>query len=118
MPDLLAQADATQTILVTAGRVLLVVIAAVVLLVIGLWLKRKIVGEPERDVSLQAAGFGVGDLRRMHEAGELTDAEYERARDRLVARARKMANDDAGELPHEPDRLRGKDLDLIRNAEE
>ena len=116
MAHLLAQANAS-SFLHVAGRALLVVTVAIVLLVIGLWLKRRILGGPEPDLSLRSAGFGVGDLRRMRDAGELSEGEFERARAKLVAGARRMANEEAGDPPAERDKVRGKDLDLIHDVE-
>lgn len=98
----------------TLGRVLLVVIAAIVLLVLGLWVKRRIVGVPEPEAPMLMGGFGIGELRKMRDRGELSDEEFERARDKLVARAKAQA--DADDLPPD-DRPRSKDLDLVRDVE-
>ena len=38
-----------------------------------------------------ASGFTLSDLRRMHRAGQLTDAEFERAKERVVLAAQKAA---------------------------
>lgn len=37
-----------------------------------------------RGVGDQAAGFGLHDLQRLHETGELSDEEYERAKSSLL----------------------------------
>ena len=38
-----------------------------------------------------ASGFTLSDLRQMHRAGQLTDAEFERAKEKVVAAAKKAA---------------------------
>jgi len=35
-------------------------------------------------------GFGLGELRRMHARGELTDEEFERARGKMTASAKSI----------------------------
>ena len=98
----------------TLGRVLLVVVAAIVLLVLGLWLKRRIVGSPEPEAPIPMGGFGMSELRKMRDRGELSEEEFERARAKLVARAK--AHADAEEVTPD-DRPQPKDLDLVRDIE-
>jgi hypothetical protein len=38
-----------------------------------------------------ASGFTLSDLRQMHRAGQLTDAEFERAKEKVLAAAQKAA---------------------------
>jgi hypothetical protein len=52
-----------------------------------------------------AGGFTLHDLRRMHGAGTLTDEEFARARDAMIAKVRGRSTDvGAGERSN-PDRL-------------
>ena len=90
------------------------VVVAGVLLLLGLWLKRRVVGSPEPEAPISMGGFGMAELREMHRRGELSDEEFERAKEKLVARMKARA--DAKELPPD-DRSRPKDLDLIRDVE-
>ena len=49
------------------------------------WMK-----EPE--VSSTSTGFTLSDLREMHRQGKMTDAEYEAARAKMVAKAKQAAD--------------------------
>ncbi len=42
----------------------------------------------EDDLPAGGMGFGLGELRQMHARGELSDAEYERARSKMTASAK------------------------------
>ena len=46
-----------------------------------------------------ASGFTLSDLRQMHRSGQLTDAEFERAKEKVVAAAQKAAAAKAAALP-------------------
>jgi hypothetical protein len=64
------------------------------LLVVGMMaairLRRKI--KQEEDVTAApAAGFTLSDLRQMHRAGHITDAEFERAKEKVVLAAKKAS---------------------------
>ncbi len=70
-----------------------IVLAAIVLGVIALVLRRVLMGE-------QAApqiGFTLADLRRLHEDGELSDEEFAQAKGRMLAQGRAMLDDAEGE---------------------
>jgi hypothetical protein len=64
-------------------------LALIGLLLVGffvvMWIKKR-VQEPEQPVSV---GFSLSDLRQMHQSGQLSDEEYERARTKLVATLQK-----------------------------
>ena len=99
------------------------IVAAVVLLMLGLWLKRRLDARDSAATApdVAAGGFAVGDLRRMRDAGEISDEEYERARERIVAGARRTMAKEA-QAAGDPDRAPAdaphvKNLDLIRDAE-
>jgi len=54
------------------------------------WLRRWM---KEDDIPTGGTGFGLGELRQMHARGELTDAEYERARAKMAAAAKSVTAD-------------------------
>src|SRR3954467_9984112 len=45
----------------------------------------------EEDVPAGGIGFTLSDLRQLHREGKMTDAEFERAREKMVSAAREMA---------------------------
>jgi hypothetical protein len=65
-----------------------------VLLIAMFWamrLKRKL--KQEDDVaSVPAAGFTLSDLRQMHKAGQISDEEFNKAKEKIVAAAQKTAD--------------------------
>jgi len=97
-----------------AGRVLLIVVVAVVLVVLGLWAKRLFLGDRRAPAIKPSPAFGLADLRRLREEGKLTDDEFERARDRLVAAE---ASRVAGPTTDERTLAEGKHDDLTGRAE-
>jgi hypothetical protein len=67
-----------------------VLIAALIAgLVFALRLKRRYTAED--DAPATASGFTLSDLRQMHKLGQLTDEEFERAKEKVVAAAKKAA---------------------------
>ena len=110
------------SVLSALGWVLLIIVAAVVLLVLGLWVKKKITGDDDFEPpSMVMGSFSVGDLRRMRDNGEISDEEFERARERVISDAKERQEREAErqgnpDLPP-PDAPRTKDVDLIRDAE-
>jgi hypothetical protein len=105
----LAQAD--------AGRILLWSIVLVVLLVgafMGvMYLRRWVMddGSAASDDEKDKIGFTLGDLRRMHQRGQLTDAEFETARAQMIA-ATQRAADRAAEAAKEAAKQRGGVTDI------
>ncbi len=64
----------------------LVVLVFIVAGFIGIsWLRKWM---KEEDIPSGGMGFGISELRQMHARGELTDAEYERARSKMTASAK------------------------------
>jgi hypothetical protein len=65
------------------------------LLVVGMAfaarLKRRFRDDGDDTPAAAAAGFTLSDLRRMHRAGQLTDEEFERAKEKIVAAAQRAA---------------------------
>ena len=62
---------------------------------VGAWARRRMFN-PE---SLPAAGFELGDLRRLRQQGKLTQAEFEKMRDQVIAAARKKSDAQAPPPP-------------------
>jgi hypothetical protein len=112
---MLAQAD--------SGRILLWSIVLIVLLVgafMGvMYLRRWVMDDGSgttSDEDKAKLGFTLGDLRRMHQRGQLTDAEFETARTQMIA-ATQRAADRAAEAAKEAARQRGggvTDVDELR----
>ena len=67
----------------------------IVFLVVGLlWavrIKRRLNQADDDDEPAPAMGFTLSDLRRMHRAGQINDAEFARAKDKIVEAAKKAA---------------------------
>jgi hypothetical protein len=64
-------------------------LALIGLLLVGFFVVMKVkarLKEPDQPVSI---GFSLSDLRKLHESGQLSDEEYEKARTRLVAAMQK-----------------------------
>lgn len=100
---------------------LLIITATVVLVVLAFWLKRQFFPSPERSVDEQAGGFSLSYLRKMHAAGEISDEEFEKTRERIVSKAQKRIAEEAEQADEraaiQPGQPRTKDVDLIRDAE-
>lgn len=67
-----------------------IVASAIVVIVVALICRRifnRKIGDPSN-----TEPFTLGDLRRMHQAGQLSDSEFERARKGMIARHRAMLN--------------------------
>jgi hypothetical protein len=81
----LAEADVASAIfwsIVTLGLLLLGMMAAA-------RVRRKL--RQEDVTAAPAAGFTLSDLRQMHNAGQITDAEFERAKEKVVLASQKAA---------------------------
>jgi hypothetical protein len=81
----LAEADVAAAMfwsLVTLGLLIVGMMAAV-------RLRRKL--KQEDVTATPVAGFTLSDLRQMHRAGQITDAEFERAKEKVVLAAQKAA---------------------------
>lgn len=68
-------------------------------LVAALRLKRRL-NSADDEVLAPAAGFSLSDLRQMHRAGQLTDEEFAKARDKVVVAAKKAAERE--QVPGQP----------------
>jgi hypothetical protein len=54
----------------------------------ALWLRRRIWGSDE-GIPVPPSGFTLGDLRTLHRNGQMSDAEFERAKEKVVAAAQR-----------------------------
>jgi len=68
----------------SAGLVGLALLAAALIV----WVRRRM--SPKEDV--QPQGFTLADLRELHKKGQMTDAEYERAKELIVQSMRKTGS--------------------------
>lgn len=81
---------------------LLVLLGLVVLVAaVAPWLRRWYYS----DQSTADVGFTLGDLRRLHAEGQMTDEEFERAKARIIAGARRALERQASETENVPDKM-------------
>lgn len=78
---ILADVDYAGILIACAMLVVLVAIGAFVVM----WLRKRI-WSPE-DPAIMGSGFTLGDLRELHRNGKLSDEEFQKARDKIVASA-------------------------------
>lgn len=73
-------------------------IALVMLVLVGfgmvVWARRRM---HETETAAPSAGFTLSDLRAMHQSGKISDAEYERAKAKIIATARAPAAKSRGQ---------------------
>ena len=74
---MLAQSDNPSLYVWTAALIVIVV----VLFGVVMWLRRRL--SPNED--FHGEGFTLADLRRLHQAGKLSDEEFEKAKEGLIA---------------------------------
>ena len=85
--DLLAQADAMGKALGWSLLLIVLVVAAFFAVVrLRQWLKE------DQAVGEKPIGFTLSDLRRLHRDGKISDAEFERARSKMVDAGKAMAH--------------------------
>jgi hypothetical protein len=78
-----------------AASVIKLSLLLVVLVIAGwitVWQVRRRLTQPDDS---SGAGFTLSDLRRLHREGQMTDAEFERAKAKVVEAARRVAERDA-----------------------
>ena len=89
-PTLLAQSSAGSVFVWSLILIVLIVIGAAAVMRLRRWLK-------EDDTTPSGGiGFTLSDLRQLHKQGQMTDAEFERARAKMVEAGRAMA----AKMPH------------------
>ena len=83
----LADTDA-MPILIGGGILLVIVLigAAAVM-----WTRRRMHGDDGDIADVPAAGFTLGDLKRLHESGKISSEEFEKARSSVVAATKRAA---------------------------
>jgi hypothetical protein len=57
------------------------------------WLRKRIWNSEDEAVS--GVGFTLGDLRQLHKTGQISEEEFGRAKEKIVAAARRAAERDA-----------------------
>lgn len=67
--------------------VLLLIVLVIGLFGLVVWLRRRL--SPNED--FHGEGFTLGDLRRLHQSGKLSDDEFEKAKAGLIAETRSAA---------------------------
>jgi len=85
---MLADFPAATVVKLSLGLVVLVIVGWVTVLQV-----RRRLTQPDES---SGAGFTLSDLRRLHKSGQMTDAEFERAKAKVVEAARKVAERDDG----------------------
>jgi hypothetical protein len=55
----------------------------------AMWLRRRIWGSDDDGIPVPPSGFTLGDLRQLHKNGQLSDAEFERAKEKVVESAKR-----------------------------
>jgi len=77
----------------TIAGLIVSLVGVLIVLVLGMVAAARLKRRLRQDDAQPAAasGFTLSDLRQMHRAGQLTDAEFERAREEVVAAAKKAA---------------------------
>jgi hypothetical protein len=59
-----------------------------------LWLRKRLWATPE-DEAVSGVGFTLGDLRQLHKSGQISEEEFAKAKEKIVAAARRAAERDA-----------------------
>ena len=80
--------------------VALIAAAALVLGLVWLWLRKRFQDESQ-DPSL-GMGFTLDELARLHQRGDLTDEQYQRARSRIAQTGSKIAAGQSSPTPPRP----------------
>jgi hypothetical protein len=90
---ILAQADSSDIVLVTASLIVLVLLGAMAVF----WLRRRMHGEdaPSGD----GGGFSLGDLRKLLKEGKITPEEFDRAKVKAVEAAQRQAEKASPQKP-------------------
>lgn len=83
-----------ESILIGGGILLVIVLigAAAVM-----WTRRRMRGDDGDIADVPVAGFTLGDLKRLHEAGKISSEEFEKARATVVAATKRAAERMAAE---------------------
>jgi len=93
---MLADFPAASVVKLSLGLVALVIVGWVTVLQV-----RRRLTEPDES---SGTGFTLSDLRRLHKSGQMTDAEFERAKAKVVEAARRATEREAAAAPGVVDR--------------
>lgn len=69
-------------------RILIAALALIVVVILGFVLVSWVRNRLTSNEGSTAVGFTLSDLRKLHESGQMTDEEYERARAQIIAVAK------------------------------
>jgi cytochrome c-type biogenesis protein CcmH/NrfG len=75
-------------ILIGAGILIVIVIIGATAV---LWTRRRMRGNDADIADVPAAGFTLGDLKRLHQAGQISNEEFEKARATVVMATKRAA---------------------------
>jgi cytochrome c-type biogenesis protein CcmH/NrfG len=75
-------------ILIGAGVLIVIVIIGAIAV---LWARRRMRGDDADIADVPVAGFTLGDLKRLHQAGQISNEEFEKARATVVAATKRAA---------------------------
>ena len=89
VPTLLADDDPFGVMIACAFLLVLVVGGAYAVM----WLRKRF--WTAEDEAVSGVGFTLGDLRHLHKTGQISEEEYNRAKEKIVAAARRAAERDA-----------------------
>ena len=70
------------------------------IVLIGIWIKKRVT----EDEDSAGPGFSLSELKRMHAAGELSDEQYQRARNRLIGAFGGQTQAEAADTDSDEDR--------------
>ena len=84
---MLAIIDSTAAEFRLAGLLLVLLLACLAGLAFVLWVRKWV--KDETPAARQEVGFTLSDLRALHKSGKMSDEEFERAREKIVAHARR-----------------------------
>jgi hypothetical protein len=101
----LADMDPTPILIGVGILVVIVLLGAMAVF----WTRRRMRGEEGDLVDVPAAGFTLGELKRLHEAGQISNDEFEKARTTVVAATKKAAERMAA--PRKPPAVRQPNRD-------
>lgn len=76
-----------------------IIAAAIVLVIVGVIVRKRY---QDDDAPAMPTAFTLADLREMHQQGQLTDAEFDRARKAMIARSRAAYQGDQADDDDQP----------------
>jgi hypothetical protein len=87
----------------SSGSIIFWLLVLLVLIVLGflaaMFVKRWLMDSPEEP---RRAGFTLSDLRQMHKNGQMTDEQFERARQRIISASKAVPGTTKPIIPQPP----------------